>query len=630
MGSLQKIVWGIGVASLVAGLGVRLQGQEGPVAWNSGDLFVAVGDGQYKVYDNTGSYKQTISDGVVSEGPGGFTTGCAFDNAGNLYTTNFSNTKVVKFDGSTGTHGVLQVIDAGATFPYSSSASSESITFSSNGDFFVGHADGDKDIQRYNAAGVIQQKFNVTTDDRGSDWIDLAADQSTIYYTSEGRRILRYNITTGQLTDFATLPSEGESEEEEYGPAFAMRLLRANSPGENPGLLVADSQDIKRLDGSGEVVQDYDVEGQDHWFALTLDPDDITFWAADSVTGMVYRFNITSGETVGDPIDTDLGEGSTTGLFGLCIKGGRGAAQNSQTIPLLFSPGTNVQQVASYNAATPNAHSWQATIPTVNTQFTLNVVATQVASDGVCTGAPTDPDPNDFDCRFWNYFSGDPGGIPKAVGYGPAGTAVFYRVENPPPDAATTGDIGIFIQYAQKIFGNLRMFRDPSSPPPPNAADSHDFVFDITKFVVGDPGVGGTTKKFNDYVVAIRSTGGGTATFLLPPSGWKILKGLPLLVTVRVRNASNQPIANAATPPNDMPLTITDASGNVFPVKSPLGIVNNFIYGPLTKTYSRFIATKDLPRGAYTLCVASVAAGDPTVAPGGNLFAPTCTAFTVK
>lgn len=58
--------------------------------WNVGDVFAGVGGGAYNVYDNAGVFKETISDGL-----GGFTTGCAFNGTlDKLYATNFSNTKV--------------------------------------------------------------------------------------------------------------------------------------------------------------------------------------------------------------------------------------------------------------------------------------------------------------------------------------------------------------------------------------------------------------------------------------------------------------------------------------------------------------------------------------------------------
>jgi hypothetical protein len=103
---------------------------------------------------------------------------------------------------------------------------------------------------------------------------------------------------------------------------FALRLL---PPGDGSGgLLVTHvrrnedqtyfESDIKRLDGSGNVVQTYSVSGADFWFSLALDPNGTSFWAGDGFTGNVYRFNIFTGAR-------ELGPISTLGPLGICLKG---------------------------------------------------------------------------------------------------------------------------------------------------------------------------------------------------------------------------------------------------------------------------------------------------------------------
>lgn len=265
--------------------------------WNVGDVYAGVAGGSYNVYDNSGVFKETISDGL-----GGFTTGCAFNNdLSKLYTTNFSNTKVVVYDDPS-PHTISQTIDTGAINP---GGQSESVVFAANGDFYVGHPDGDDDIQRYNSAGVYQQSYDVAIENRGSDWMDLASDQQTLFYTSEGGLIKKYDVSGAgsQLADFASIG----------GTNFALRLL---TPGDGSGgLLVANSSDIKRLDGTGTVVQTYDVAGEDLWFSLNLDPNGTSFWAGDFGTNNFYRFNIATGAVEVGPI------ASGGSLFGLCVKG---------------------------------------------------------------------------------------------------------------------------------------------------------------------------------------------------------------------------------------------------------------------------------------------------------------------
>jgi len=291
------------VAGLITVAAAVLSGATSPAAasttWNVGDVYAGVAAGQYNVYDNSGVFKETITDGL-----GGFTTGCAFNNdLSKLYTTNFTNTKVVVYDDPS-PHPISQTIDPGVINP---GGQSESVVFAANGDFYVGHPDGDDDIQRYDAAGVYQQSYDVAIENRGSDWMDLASDQKTMFYTSEGGLVKRYDVSGAgaQLADFTPVSIGGAN--------YALRLL---PPGDGSGgLLVASSADIKRLDAAGAVVQTYDVAGEDGWFALNLDPNGTSFWAGDFGTNNFYRFGIASGLVEVGPI------ASGGSLFGLCVKG---------------------------------------------------------------------------------------------------------------------------------------------------------------------------------------------------------------------------------------------------------------------------------------------------------------------
>lgn len=274
--------------------------------WDSGDVFAGVGNGagnpngSYNVYSNAGVFKETVS----STTPSSETTACSFDAGGNLFGTHFGAAKVVKWSG-TDPHGVLQTIDPTSDHP--GTAGTESIVFAANGDFYVGHADGNHDVVKYNSSGVFQTAFDVATDgQRGSDFIDLAADQKTLYYTGEADRIRRYDLSTQtQLADFATVG----------GQSFALRLL---PPGDGSGgMLVAHRQNILRLDGAGNVVNTYTVPGESFFFALNLDPNGTSFWSAGISSLNFYRFNLDSGAVEVGPINT----GTTSSLAGLCVKG---------------------------------------------------------------------------------------------------------------------------------------------------------------------------------------------------------------------------------------------------------------------------------------------------------------------
>ncbi len=266
--------------------------------WLLGDVFAGIGNGSYNVFQNDGTFKETIVDGL-----GGFTTGAAFNpGLDKLYTTNFTNTKIVVYNDAD-PHTIAQVIDAAVNSP---GGHTESIVFAANGEFYAGHPDGNGDIHKYDATGTFLQSYDVATENRGSDWIDLAADQATMFYTSEGGRIMRYDVVNDvQLADFADIG----------GTNYALRIL---PPGDGSGgLIVANTTDIKRLDGSGAVVQTYDAPGENAWFAMNLDPNGTSFWGGDFVTNNFYRFNISTGTIELGPVSS-LPVGN---LFGLAVKG---------------------------------------------------------------------------------------------------------------------------------------------------------------------------------------------------------------------------------------------------------------------------------------------------------------------
>jgi sugar lactone lactonase YvrE len=309
------------VAGLALLLSVPARGVE-PVSWNVGDVFVAVGEGAYQVYDRHGGPKY-----LLQGEQGGYTTDCAFNpDLDKLYTANYTYTQVIAYGDQSG-HPVVQTIEAGEASP---EGHSNGLVFDAEGHLFVGHPDGNGLIHKYSPAGLLLETYQVQADRRGSHWIDLASDQATVFYTSQGRTIRRFDTRANEQREvFAELPGEGH--------AFALRLL---PPGDGAGgLLVADESDIKRLDGNGRVVQVYDAQAQDNWFALNLDPDGRSFWAADNQTDRLYRFDLTTGR-----IEQQFEAGPGQTLFGVCVKGElrAGLPPVESALPSEFSLGQNV------------------------------------------------------------------------------------------------------------------------------------------------------------------------------------------------------------------------------------------------------------------------------------------------
>jgi hypothetical protein len=243
----------------------------------SGDVFVGVGSGQIKRYSQTGTLLQTLNSTTGSHEM----TGMAFDASGNLYATNFTTSVVSKFDNT----GTL----VAATWA-STNSHGESIVIDGSGNFYTGEADGNRDIRKFNSSGTQQASYNAATGSRGTDWIELGSDLCTMYYTSEGTVIRRFDVCTNtQLTDFTTLPSGAV--------AFALRI-RANGE-----ILVAGGSNVYRLNSSGSVIQTYSmaslgITGESFLFALNLDPDGTSFWTAGYSTGKVRKVDIATGSVL--------------------------------------------------------------------------------------------------------------------------------------------------------------------------------------------------------------------------------------------------------------------------------------------------------------------------------------------
>src|SRR5207249_604359 len=134
---------------------------------------------------------------TLDTGLGGFTTGGAVSTNGNLYTTTFDAGYVVVFS-AVPPHPILQSIETSLH----GGGKPEDIVFADNGDFYVTHVVGNGNIQRYDSAGVHQQDYGTSR----SDWMDLAADQTTMFFTIESPNIKRWDLATNDsFPDFANI-----------------------------------------------------------------------------------------------------------------------------------------------------------------------------------------------------------------------------------------------------------------------------------------------------------------------------------------------------------------------------------------------------------------------------------------
>jgi hypothetical protein len=174
---------------------------------------------------------------------------------------------------------------------------------------------------------------------RGTDWVDLASNQTTLLYTSESKTIFRATTAGAQLTPFATgLPGAA---------AFALRILA------NGNVLLADTSAALLLDPTGTIIKTYTVAaGFSELFSLNINPDGTSFWTGDDGTGILYEFDIATGALLAT-LNTGVGGGNLFGVsvFGEFTSGGGGVGGGAVPLPAalpLFATGLGALGLLSW------------------------------------------------------------------------------------------------------------------------------------------------------------------------------------------------------------------------------------------------------------------------------------------
>ena len=268
-------------------------------------LFVGVSNGEIKEFDQSGNVIKTLN-----TGRGGSITGMSFDWVDNLYVTEFTANGVIEFAGS----GTV-VGDFGAGY----NCKPESIVFDRAGNAYVGETGCSRALLKFDSYGNLLASFKVKTETEGSDWIDLAADQCTLLYTSQGTSVFSFNACTNQ---------QGPTLTTGLNIGLGLRILP------DGGTLIANKQDIVRLDSAGRIITRYNSSGESCWVSLTLDPDGKSFWAVDYCSSDIIRFDITSGNQL-----TRFNSGTPTQTaFGIAMRGA--TIETLPAGPLIASPPT--------------------------------------------------------------------------------------------------------------------------------------------------------------------------------------------------------------------------------------------------------------------------------------------------
>jgi hypothetical protein len=323
----------------------------------TGQVFASIGNSNVNVYDPTsGNLLNTLNDGTGEL----FTAGSAFDANDNFYVADDLNGDISEYNSS----GALKPLFAsGLSNPLS-------LAFDSSGNLYVGQQTTPY-IAEFNSSGVRQPDIGpLATELYGDDWIALAADQCTIYYTSEGTDVEAYNkCTNTQLPDLNQVPFTGAN-------AFELQVMP------NGNVMVADSDSVIELNPDGSVDQTYSCAnlpgcgGQ--LFAVSLDPDGTSFWTGDSYTGNIWQVDIATGDVL-QTINTHSG-----GLYGLSIAN---QIEVAAAPPVVAADSTSLAvNPVSGDFLTPTPVSAVLTDATTDTPIEGEQVAFSLNGTEGCTG----------------------------------------------------------------------------------------------------------------------------------------------------------------------------------------------------------------------------------------------------
>jgi hypothetical protein len=247
-----------------------------PAMFAPGDVFVAMRTGQVQ-WRHPDGMLQTVLIGSIP----GKVEGLGFDVAGNLYVSHycgdasdcFTGNSFEKFDAS----GMSQ-----GAFGSGYNCNPYSITFNAAGDAYIGQADCTGAALEFDPSGTPLATYKPNAENRGTAWVDLASDGCTLFYTSQGSWVKRYDVCSDmQLADFNVVPLATIANQFHILP--------------DGGVLVATNSAIIRLDASGQVIQSYTVPGEPSlWYGVALVGDG-TFWASNYGSSDVVRFDLASG-----------------------------------------------------------------------------------------------------------------------------------------------------------------------------------------------------------------------------------------------------------------------------------------------------------------------------------------------
>jgi hypothetical protein len=266
----------------------------GPVTFAPGDVFVSLEPGPVQWWLADGTPRAVLTSTVTGLGEG-----LAFDRSGNLYVARWrsdamgvTGNTVEKFNSLGQSMGAV-----GTGY----NCDPHTIAFTNADIAYVGQAGCQKSILKFVPGQTNPIEMFPAEEGQGIFWMDLAPDECTMFYTSVGPNVKRFDVCNNvQLTNFniAALPG-----------AFT-HDLRVLPDG---GVLVANGEVITRLNAVGLVVRTYQGPPESTlWAGLDLVGDG-TFWAANYFSSTIYRFDLATG-TIVDSFNTGTPPNTTVAV----------------------------------------------------------------------------------------------------------------------------------------------------------------------------------------------------------------------------------------------------------------------------------------------------------------------------
>jgi len=553
-----------------------------------GDVAVSF-DGTVRTYGNADGL-QKGSDLTV---PGTTSGGLTFDNELNLLVANTSNNQLAKFSEDSA-HGLSTITTQTAP---------GSVVIAGDGTIYVASAGSPATVRRMTATGSCPAggcQFTVPTDSTACIGIDLAPDQTTLYYVSGGRTVrtvANANTATNSATATTlspTLPNPGT--------ACGLRLLAPvdarcatdpqaeclstpAAPFPTPmvgGMLIADKRNIKRLNSANAVAETFNAgsegDSQKNWIDVALDPNRQDFWGVDAAFSRLAKFRIKSASS--NPMLPIALAGVPRGV---AVNGELRAAQTIRLVNLT----SNVAGTATFLAGTSSQHSWTGKLP-VAASFAIQTMEVTYKANGVVT--PVCAPSLDIRCRLQN-FDSSTAGNPRPKTYS-RGRSVFYReivrgpnfldpLAPPPPQI----EVGVFFPGpTDQSAGTACVV---GGTPPSGSALLRDpwphdrFSFDGTlAFYGGDDG-GIVRTRVNDTIVVNRADPKYYMQLIKPTLGTIAQIGSAMQVAIEVRDPSTAAACSTVSGLNQsLILSVTDITPG--PAKGkPLGDSDN-IFGALS------------------------------------------------